>query len=158
MKELLHTYLAQRWERKMDWLREKDLVCGGGEKELDRRQYIQVLAEMGGKEPIDGGQKWDKYVRWRQMRESDEGAGCRSSEMQKKVWAGVRERWRERSVDSAGLSIIWMQEKESLSPPLVNDHILSLFSSAPPLLWLCHLYCAAYWSDVMVWSILFTRI
>lgn len=79
------------------------------------------------------------------MRESGEGAGCRSSEMQKKVWSGVKERWGERSVDSAGLSIIWMQEKESLSLPLVNDHILSLFSSAPPLPWLCHLYCAAYY-------------
>lgn len=43
--------------RKKDGLIEGERLSVWGEKELDRRQYIQVLAEMGGKEPIDGGQK-----------------------------------------------------------------------------------------------------
>lgn len=44
-------------------MRKKDGVIEGkrlsvwGEKEPGRRQYIHVLAEIGGKEPIDGGQK-----------------------------------------------------------------------------------------------------
>lgn len=55
--ERAFAHLSRTKMRKKDGVIEGKRLSVWGEKELGRRQYIHVLAEIGGKEPIDGGQK-----------------------------------------------------------------------------------------------------